>query len=83
MMSRGLINRIATEAGLSYQADDNAGPFLDALSADYLTELKERSTWVISTFGQMSNVNIRHALSKIYDQWTREFQVHERPGIKA
>ena len=81
MMSRGLIKRVATESGLSYQADDNAGPFLDALSADYLNELKQRSAWVLSTFGHMSDADIREALSKIYDQWTREFQVHERPGI--
>jgi hypothetical protein len=81
MMSRGLIQRVATESGLSYLADDNAGPFLDSLSADYLNELKQRSAWVVSTFGQMSNANIREALSKIYDQWTIEFQVHERPGI--
>ncbi len=82
MMSRGLIDRVATESGLSYQADDNAGPFLDALSADYLEDLKQRAAWVISTFGHMSNAEIRNALSRIYDQWTREFQTYERPGIK-
>jgi hypothetical protein len=83
MMSRGLVQRIATESGLCYQADDNAGPFLDALSADYLNDLKQRATWVMSTFGHMSDSHIRQALSKIYEPWTREFQVHERPGIKA
>jgi len=80
MMSRGLIGRIASNSGLSYQADDAAGPFLDALSADYLNDLKQRAAWVISTFGQMSNSDIRKALSTIYDQWTREFQLYERPG---
>ncbi len=81
MMSRGLIERLAAESGLSYQADDTAGPFLDALSADYLNDLKQRAEWVISTFGQMSDADIRKALSKVYDQWTREFQLYERPGI--
>lgn len=81
MMSRGLIERLASEAGLSYQADDAAGPFLDALSADYLKDLKLRAEWVISTFGNMSDTDIRKALSKVYDQWTREFQLYERPGI--
>src|SRR5579863_3186597 len=45
MMSRGLIDRVATESGFSYQAADNAGPFLDALSADYLNDLKQRAAW--------------------------------------
>jgi hypothetical protein len=82
MMSRGLILRVAAESGLAYQAHDSAGPFLDALSADYINELKQRSAWVVSTFGHMSDAEIRQALSRIYDQWTREFQVYERPGIK-
>jgi len=80
MMSRGLVERIASDSGLSYQADDAAGPFLDALSTDYLNDLKQRAAWVISTFGQMSNSDIRKALSTIHDQWTREFQLYERPG---
>jgi len=81
MMSRGLIQRLATDAGLSYQAGDAAGPFLDALSADYLKDLKLRASWVISTFGHMSETDIRKALATVYDQWTREFQLYERPGI--
>jgi hypothetical protein len=81
MMSRGLIQRLASDAGLSYQADDAAGPFLDALSADYLNDLKLRASWVISTFGHLSDTDIRKALSTVYDQWTREFQLYERPGI--
>jgi hypothetical protein len=80
MMSRGLIERIASNSGLSYKADDAAGPFLSALSADYLNDLKQRAAWVISTFGQMSNSDIRKALSTVYDQWTTEFQLYERPG---
>jgi hypothetical protein len=81
MMSRGLIERLASEVGLSYQADDAAGPFLDALSADYLKDLRLRASWVISTFGRMSDSDIRKTLSTVYDQWTREFQLYERPGI--
>jgi hypothetical protein len=83
MMSRGLVQRLAKESGLCYRADDNAGPFLDAVSAEYLKDLRQRATWVISTFGHMSDSHIRQALSKIYEPWTSEFQVYERPGIKA
>lgn len=83
MMSRGLIERVASDAGLSYQADDAAGPFLDALSSGYLKDLKLRAAWVIKTFGHLSDTDVRKALSKVYDQWTREFQLYERPGIAS
>lgn len=81
MISRGLIARFATAAGFTYQADDSAGPFLDALTAEYLNDLKERAGWVFGTFGQMSDPEIRRVLSTVYDQWTREFQVQETPGL--
>lgn len=81
MISRGLVARYATAAGFTYQADDSAGPFLDALTAEYLNELKERAGWVFATFGKMSDPDIRRVLSTVYDQWTREFQVQETPGL--
>ncbi|MBZ5615654.1 MAG: threonine transporter [Acidobacteriia bacterium] len=83
IMSRGLIERLASDTGLSYRADEAAGPFLDALSAAYLKDLKLRAKWVISTFGLMSDADIKKTLSKVYDQWTREFQLYEGPGIAS
>src|ERR1700752_4884432 len=46
MMSRGLVSRHYTEHGITYQAQDEAGPFLDGLTAEYLNDLKDRATWV-------------------------------------
>src|SRR5580693_2309300 len=43
MMSRGLIRRHAATTGFTYRAEDDAGPFLDALSAEYLQDLKDRA----------------------------------------
>jgi hypothetical protein len=81
MMSRGLITRHATPNGFRYQADDSAGPFLDALTADYLADLKDRAVWVVNRFSETSDRDIRVMLSEIYDQWSREFQVSEQPGL--
>src|SRR3954447_11838723 len=36
MISRGLVSRYATPSGFSYRAEDDAGPFLDVLTAEYL-----------------------------------------------
>src|ERR1700722_13041186 len=66
MMSRGLITRHATPNGFMYQAEDRAGPFLDALTAEYLDDLKDRAVWVVDRFSDMSDHDIRMLLSKVY-----------------
>ena len=81
LISRGLISRHATPNGFMYRAEDDAGPFIDALSAEYLDDLKDRAVWVIDRFGEMSDHDIRIMLSTIYDQWSREFQAPEQPGL--
>ena len=81
MISRGLVRRHATPNGFMYQAEDDAGPFLDALTAEYLDELKDRASWVVDRFSEMSDHDIRVMLSQVYDQWSREFQVPEQPRL--
>jgi hypothetical protein len=81
MISRGLVSRHATPNGFTYQAEDDAGPFLDALTAEYLDELRDRATWVVDRFSDMSDHDIRVMLSSVYDQWSREFQVPEQPRL--
>ncbi len=81
MISRGLVSRHATPNGFMYQAEDDAGPFIDALTADYLGDLKNRAVWVVDRFSEMSDHDIRVMLSQVYDQWSREFQTPEQPGL--
>ena len=81
LISRGLISRHATPNGFMYQAEDDAGPFIDALSAEYLDDLKNRAVWVVDRFREMSDHDIRVMLTSVYDQWTREFQTPEQPGL--
>jgi hypothetical protein len=81
MMTRGLVGRYATPNGFMYQAEDAAGPFLGGLTAEYLDELKDRAVWVVDRFSEMSDHDIRIMLSQVYDQWSREFQMPEQPGL--
>jgi hypothetical protein len=81
MISRGLVSRHATPDGFMYQAEDDAGPFLDALTVEYLDDLKDRADWVVDRFRDMSDQEIRFMLTRIYDQWSREFQIPEQPGL--
>jgi hypothetical protein len=81
IISRGLAGRHATPNGFMYQAQDDAGPFLDALTAEYLADLKDRAEWVVDRFRDMSDQQIRLMLTTVYDRWSREFQVSEEPGL--
>lgn len=81
MVSRKLVTRHATPDGFMYQAEDDAGPFLDALTAEYLTDLKDRAEWVVDRFREMTDQEIRFMLTRVYDQWSREFQIPEQPGL--
>ena len=81
MISRGLVSRHATANGFMYRAEDDAGPFLDALTAEYLSALKDRATWVVQRFRDMTDQAIRFMLTRVYDQWSREFQIPEQPGL--
>jgi hypothetical protein len=81
MISRGLVSRHATSNGFMYQAEDDAGPFLDVLDAEYLNDLKDRAEWVVDRFRDMTDQEIRFMLTRVYDQWSREFQVPDQPGL--
>ena len=81
LISRGLISRHPTPKGFMYRAKDDAGPFIDALSAEYLDDLKNRAVWVVDRFSEMSDHDIRIMLSTVYDQWSREFQAPEQSGL--
>lgn len=81
MISRALVTRQATEHGFIFRALDDAGPFLDSLTAEYINDLRNRAAWVVERFRTTSDQEIRALLSQIYDQWSREFQIPEQPGL--
>ena len=81
MISRALVTRQATDQGFVFRANDDAGPFLDSLTAEYITDLRNRASWVVQRFENTNDHDIRVLLSQIYDQWSREFQIPEQPGL--
>jgi hypothetical protein len=79
MMSRGLIERIASTDGIVYQASDFAKPFLDSLAAPYMRLLKERASWVVDAFGNMSTTELYKLINRFFDKWTTQF--HPSKGV--
>jgi hypothetical protein len=81
MINRALVTREATHLGFVFRAHDDAGPFLDSLTAEYISDLRNRAAWVVERFATTSDQDVRVLLSQVYDQWSREFQIPEQPGL--
>jgi hypothetical protein len=74
MMSRGLIERVTTAAGIEYKAAEIAAPYIASLTAPYSVELKSRSAWAVRTFGETSTEAIRETTQRFFEQWSSQFQ---------
>lgn len=71
--SRGLLERHFTETGVMFAATEGAAAFLDALSSDYATQLRERAAWLVSLFGEMSDSDLLKIANSQVGEWGAEF----------
>lgn len=46
-----------------------------------LVESFKSATWVVERFHEMGDQDIRLMLTRVYDQWSREFQIPEQPRL--
>lgn len=83
MISRGLVDRIASTDGFLYRAGEPAGPYMASLRATYSVELRARARWAIETFGHMNTEAIRAVTQRFFEKWTSEFQPLQRPGTST
>ncbi|WP_315776308.1 MULTISPECIES: ABC-three component system middle component 2 [unclassified Bradyrhizobium] len=81
MISRNLVQREALPHGIYYRAGEFAETFLDSLTSPYLRALRERATWVGTTFGTMEQDTFRQTLRTAFGQWIEEFQSVERSVV--
>ncbi|MET9229158.1 ABC-three component system middle component 2 [Lentzea sp. NPDC003310] len=66
MLRAGLVDMRASSAGIRYQAGDEAHSFVSSLEASYITELRDRSQWVVELFGRMSQEEVRQRTAAIF-----------------
>lgn len=78
MMSRDLVSRQATAAGIQYSAGESAAAFLDSLRSPYLMELKARADWLVDYFKDQSEEAFASTIRRFFDDWVVEFQEFER-----
>ncbi len=78
MISRSLICREPSLAGIMFVAGDAAAPFLESMASPYLARLKERADWVAGYFQDRPQETINETVQEIFDKWVAEFQDLER-----
>jgi hypothetical protein len=74
-MSRGLIERHYDDAGITYAASDLTSTFLDFLRAGYTNSLRERADWVMVTFSEMHDHELRGLFDRNIGRWGSEFEL--------
>ncbi|MCC3243807.1 threonine transporter [Methylocystis sp. WRRC1] len=78
MISRSLICREPSLAGITFVAGDAAAPFLDSLASPYLERMKERADWIAAYFKDRPQEAVAETVQQIFDKWVAEFQDLER-----
>lgn len=77
MGTRGLVSRTATPYGFRYQAGEDAGSFVDLLTARYSEALKERAEWLVDHILPLSDDALIDLVRSRMDQWEPEFQFEQ------
>lgn len=74
MRRLGLIRAIANNNGITYQATDEAYPFVSLLKNSYSQELKNRALWLAQFVSNYKEEDFRDLLKEKIDRWQVEFQ---------
>ena len=78
MIHRGLVERLVGAKGICYRAGESADTFLCALTAPYISALRSRGEWVVSTFAEIDEDTLRNQMGRLFGRWIEEFQATQR-----
>ena len=73
--SRGLIERVYKDGGIFFAATDKSADFLDTLSTEYLTGLRERADWVVESFDALDDTDLDMMVRESIGTWGAEFSM--------
>jgi hypothetical protein len=74
--SRNLIECVFEPQGLFYRATEASAAFLDALDSAYVTDLRQRASWVAERFSEQSDARLSAFVEEGVGRWGAEF-THE------
>lgn len=72
--SRGLVERHFETDGVYYGATEQTADFLDTLTAQYILWLRDRASWLIGAYGNMSEGALQALVREHQGQWGAEFR---------
>jgi len=72
-----LVNILANERGIVYQASDEAFSFVELIRSKYASELKERSEWLSKNVCNLDEKQMENLITKKLGRWNLEFQSKE------
>lgn len=73
MVHRGVIERAFTQHGIAYVAGEYAVLFLNSLSSEYASQLRNRAAWVVERFAGLSDEELTAYIKVHLSQWGAEF----------
>lgn len=72
-LSKGLINVIYNRDGILYSATELSSPFLDSLSSEYVSKLKNNAYWLVDSFDIFDIQSIQEMINRNIVNWGGEF----------
>jgi len=69
-----LVDVIANESGISYQAAEDAPAVVSLMRTKYSLDLKERASWLIAELAGLSDRDLTQRMNTRIDRWATEFQ---------
>lgn len=73
--SRGLIEIEYHASGVRYAATESSASFLDAIDAEYVSELRDRSAWLYATFKDKPDSALQSVVKNNIGNWGAEFEM--------
>lgn len=78
MISRGLVERVVDERGISYMAGELAETFVSSMTVPYSRALCERGQWAVSSFGEMDDEKLKREVNSLFGRWIEQFQAVQK-----
>lgn len=71
--SRGLVEQVYERSGVFFAATERSAAFLDVLLGEYVLALRERSAWLVGSFGQTPDADLERMVREHIGVWGAEF----------
>lgn len=78
LVQLGLARISVTVAGMHYIAGDSAQHFVDILGSTYSAMLRDRTSWALERFADLTEETLRGGTKALFDSWSEEFHTPDQ-----